>query len=133
MTREFVTFIAAGAVAAAANWCSNLALRAVMPLEYSVAAAYLVGMTVAYALCRTYVFSASGARVYREYLRFAIVNVIALAQVWVVTIGAVEAVFPAIGWIWRPADVAHALGVASPVVTSYLAHRYYTFARRSAA
>lgn len=127
MTREFLTFVLAGAIAAGVNWVSNLALHLFMPLQLSVVIAYLIGMTTAYALNRIYVFKASGRTVPEEYGRFAIVNAVALAQVWLVTIGLYELLMPAIGWTLWPAEIAHAIGVASPVITSYFGHRYFTF------
>ena len=128
MSREFITFVVAGAIAAAINWLSNVLLLFVMPLEWSVVVAYLIGMTTAYTLNRIFVFKLSGRHVHEEYVRFAIVNVIALAQVWLVTMGLARLLLPAIGWTFYPAELAHAVGVASPIVTSYLGHRYFTFA-----
>lgn len=133
MTREFVAFVLAGGVAAGVNWGSNLALNSVMPLEVSVVIAYLIGMTTAYILSRVFVFQASGRAAHDEYARFAIVNLVAIVQVWVVTIALARLVLPAIGWTFRPEAVSHLVGVASPIVTSYLGHKYFTFARKAAA
>ena len=49
--------------------------------------AYLVGMTIAYLLNRLFVFERSGRAVADEYVRFGIVNLVALAQVWIVSVG----------------------------------------------
>lgn len=130
MTREFAAFVIAGGVAAGVNWLSNVLLLFIMPLEVSVMVAYLVGMTTAYILNRLFVFELSGRSVHEEYVRFVIVNVIALVQVWLVTVGLARFIMPAIGWTFHPAEVAHAIGVASPIVTSYLGHRYFTFSRK---
>lgn len=127
MKREFAAFVIAGAIAAAVNWLSNVLLLFVIPLEYSVILAYLIGMTTAYILNRLFVFKLSGRRVHEEYFRFATVNVIALAQVWLVTVGLARFVMPAIDWTFYPAETAHAIGVVSPIMTSYLGHRYFTF------
>lgn len=132
MTRQFAQFILAGGVAAAANWLSRIALSQAMPLEAAVVVAYLIGMATAYALTRRFVFAASGRTVGDETLRFAAVNAVALVQVWLVTIGLARFVLPPIGWDWHAEAVAHAFGVASPVVTSYFGHRYFTFARKPA-
>ncbi|WP_291843467.1 GtrA family protein [Maricaulis sp.] len=132
MTREFVSFIVAGGIAAGVNWGSNILLRLVMPLEASVLVAYLIGMTTAYTLSRLFVFAESGRQLHDEYIRFAIVNVIAAAQVWLVTIALAKWFLPLIGWIWYPELVAHAAGVASPILTSYLGHKYFTFSKKDA-
>ena len=132
MTREFVSFVVAGAIAAGVNWGSNILLRLVLPLEVSVLVSYLIGMTTAYTLSRLFVFAQSGRQVHDEYIRFAIVNVVAAAQVWLVTIGLAHWFLPLIGWTWYPELVAHAVGVASPIVTSYLGHKYFTFSKKDA-
>jgi putative flippase GtrA len=55
------------------------------------------------------------------------VNLLALVQVWLISVGLVRLVFPAIGFIWQAETMAHAIGVVSPVITSYFAHKYYSF------
>lgn len=132
MTREFVAFVAAGGIAASVNWGSNLLLNRVMPLEISIVIAYLIGMTTAYTLSRGFVFASSGRSAHDEYARFAIVNLFAIVQVWIVTIALARVVLPAIEWTFRPEAVSHLVGVASPIMTSYLGHKYFTFARKAA-
>ena len=133
MNNSFLRFLLVGGVAAAANWGSRFFFADHMSLGWSVAAAYLVGMTTAYALSRLFVFESSGRTVWDEYLRFAAVNVVAWIQVELITIGLARYGFPAIGFHWHPESVAHAIGVLSPAVTSYLGHRHFTFKRRVAA
>jgi putative flippase GtrA len=59
--------------------------------------------------------------------RFALVNLVAATQVWLVTISLYDWLFPRIGFAWHAGSVAHGIGVASPVLTSYLGHRFFTF------
>ena len=72
--------------------------------------------------------SPAGARG-SELFRFAIVNVFALAQVWLVSVGLARLAFPAIGFAWHAEDIAHLIGVAIPAVTSYFGHRHFSFAK----
>ena len=58
MTREFGRVVAAGGIAAAANWGSRFVVSRWMPFELAVVAAYVVGMCVAFALMRAFVFAA---------------------------------------------------------------------------
>ena len=46
-----------------------------------------------------------------------------------VTILLARFILPAIGWTFEPAATSHLVGIASPVVTSYFAHKYFTFAK----
>lgn len=130
MKRQFAAFVFAGGIAALVNWLSRIGLSVFLSLEVAVVIAYLIGMTTAYGLNRLFVFDRSGRTMRDEYGRFALVNVVALAQVFVVTIGLGRLVFPVVGLAWHPHEIAHAIGVASPILTSYVGHRYFTFAAK---
>lgn len=130
---EFGRFLVTGGVAAGVNVASRWLFDLVMPFEVAIVVAYLAGMITAYTLSKLFVFSRSGRSVSDEFLRFAIVNVVALAQVWVVSVGLARYVFPAIDFTWHADDVAHVIGVVIPAVTSYLGHRHFSFAARPAA
>jgi putative flippase GtrA len=127
---EFLRFVLVGGLAAAANWGTGLALAPFMALSIAIVLAYLVGMTVAFVLNRLYVFPASNRPLTEQYARFAMVNAVAFVQVWLVTMGLDKLLFPAIRYTWHAEAVAHAVGVASPIVTSYFGHRRFTFASR---
>ena len=126
---RFIRFMMTGGVAAVVNLVSRYLLNFVMSFGAAVAVAYLLGMVTAYVLGRLFVFERSGRTVADEFWRFTIVNVFAAAQVWVISVGLGEYAFPATGFNWRPLDVAHLIGVAVPVFTSYLGHRHFSFAR----
>ena len=126
----FVRFLVTGGIAAAANLGSRIALSMVTPFEWAVAFAYLIGMITAYILARLFVFEASKRAVGAEFLRFAMVNVVSLAIVWLVSVGLASWLFPAVGFAWHPQFVAHLIGVLSPVALSYYAHKLFTFRRR---
>lgn len=127
---EFGRFLLTGGVAAGVNVASRWLLSHAMAYEVAVVVAYLVGMTTAYLLSRAFVFARSGRAVVDEAVRFALVNVFALVQVWIVSVGLARLVFPAIGFDWHGEDIAHLIGVAVPAVTSYFGHRHFSFSRR---
>ena len=62
-----------------------------------------------------------------QFMRFALVNAVAFAQVWIISVGLARLVFPAIGFAWDAETVAHVIGVVSPVATSYLMHKHFSF------
>jgi putative flippase GtrA len=128
----FLRFAISGGIAALVNIIARIVLSQVMSYSAAIVIAYLVGMTTAYILMLLFVFSASGSSVANEYLRFGLVNLIALAQVWLVSIGLADWCFPGIGFSWHSHTVAHIVGVLSPIVTSYFGHKSFTFASRSA-
>jgi len=127
---RFVLFVLAGGTAALVNILSRIALNWLMPYEVAIIVAYLCGMTTAYLLNRYFVFAASGRGVASEYTRFALVNLAAVAQVWIVSVGLARLAFPAIGFTWHAETVAHVIGVAIPVFTSYLGHKHFSFAAK---
>jgi putative flippase GtrA len=88
-------------------------------------------MTTAFVLAKLFVFEASGAAVHKEYARFAVVNAVAFVQVWLVSVALARFVFPAVGFVNHAETVAHVIGVLSPVVTSYFAHKNYSFRAES--
>jgi putative flippase GtrA len=128
LDRRFARFLLTGGIAAGVNVVSRYFLSMAMEYRWAVIAAYLCGMTTAWILSRLFVFKGSGRSRAEEYVRFAIVNVVAAAQVWIVSVGLAEYGFPAVGFTWHPEDVAHVIGVVIPVFTSYLGHKHFSFA-----
>lgn len=123
----FLRFILTGGIAAAVNVVSRLALSLVFSFQVAVVLAYLIGMTTAYGLARAFVFARSGHSMHREYARFTLVNIVALAQVWGISMGLAYWLFPILGYTFHAELTAHVLGVVSPVFTSYYGHKLFTF------
>jgi putative flippase GtrA len=131
LSREFLVFLLVGGFAAGVNVLSRIAFNLAFSYQTSIVLAYLCGMTTAYILNRIYVFESSGRGVASEYFRFGLVNVVALVQVWLVSVGLAYYVFPAIGFSWHAETIAHGIGVSVPIVTSYFGHKYFSFAQRA--
>lgn len=128
--RQFWTFLLVGGLAALVNWFSRIMFSAQgVPFEIAVVIAYLFGMVTAYLLSRMFVFEKTGRSLAGEIWRFTLVNMVALVMVWVVSVTLERWLLPAINWTWRPAEVAHGIGVISPVITSYFGHRFFTFGK----
>ena len=101
-----------------------------MPYEAAIVVAYLIGMTTAWTLARLFVFQKSGRSRTEEYGRFALVNVAGVVQVFVISVGLADYLFPAVGFAWHAEEVAHVIGVAAPIFTSYLGHKHFSFAQK---
>jgi putative flippase GtrA len=130
---RFARFVIVGAAAAAVNIVSRVVFSNFVRFEYAVVLAFPVALTFAFLLSRQFVFETSERRATRQYLRFTGVNLMALVQVWVITIGLNDWVFPFLGWTYHAELLAHTIGVGSPILTSYYAHKYYTFRRHPVA
>ncbi|UZE48124.1 GtrA family protein [Rhodopseudomonas sp. P2A-2r] len=127
MNREFIRFALAGGVAAAVNILSRWLLSSFIRFEIAVVIAYLIGMAVAFGLTRHFVFARSDRQLQSEAMRFVLVNLFALAQVWIVSVGLAEWVLPWLGIVWQKDLIAHVVGVVSPIATSYFGHKKFTF------
>jgi putative flippase GtrA len=126
---RFIRFLGAGAFAASVNLASRYLMTPLIGFKASIVVAYVLGMAVAFVLFRTLVFGSSGKSVTRESYRFAAVNMVALALVWMISVTLVSLVFPAIDFRWHAEDAAHFIGTCVPAVTSYVGHSLYTFKR----
>ena len=125
--QRFLIFIITGGVAALTNMGARLLFQLTVSYPWAVGLAYLVGMVTAFVLARVFVFESDDGSVRGQLSRFAIVNTVAFAQVWLISVGLADYLFPAIGFAWHAETVAHGIGVASPVVTSYLLHKNFSF------
>jgi len=99
----------------------------VLRFELAVLAAYAVGMVTAYILARRYVFTGSGQSVRSSFAAFALVNLVAVLQTWLVSIGMRHLLLPIIGAVALADLIAHGVGVIVPVFTSYLGHKHVSF------
>lgn len=125
----FATFVITGGVAAGVNVLSRYVMSFWLPFEVAVTIAYLFGMTTAFLLARRFVFDKGEGSWRAQYGRFAVVNLFSFAQVLIVSDGLARLLFPAIGFGWHAEEVAHVVGVISPIVGSYYGHKHFSFGR----
>lgn len=126
-SRQFLLFVLTGGAAALVNVLSRVGFSLVLRFELAVLAAYAVGMVTAYILARRYVFPGSGQSVKRSFAAFALVNLVAVLQTWLVSIGLRHLLLPMIGVVALVDLIAHGFGVIVPVFTSYLGHKHVSF------
>ncbi len=126
--KRFVSFLICGGVAALVNIVSRWFFYRFMPYWAAIVLAYFIGMLIAFTLFKFVVFNSSASkRTPNEVLWYTLVNVLALAQTFLVSIGLADYVFPALNMTFYPRDTAHIIGVGVPVVSSYLGPRRFTF------
>lgn len=130
-TVRFLRFLAVGGFAAAVNLVVRYLLDFSLSYSAAILLAYLAGMLTAFALSKWLVFDPSHRSMASELVRFGLVNLAAIAQVWAVSISLAEWLLPALGIQTYRYDIAHLVGVAIPAITSYLGHKYYSFAAAS--
>jgi len=125
--RQFLLFVLSGGVAALVNIVSRLGFSQLLRFELAVLAAYGVGMVTAYVLARRFVFVASRQSVRRSFAAFALVNLVAVVQTWLVSIGMRHLLLPLVGMAALVELIAHGCGVIVPVFTSFLGHKHISF------
>lgn len=128
---EFARFLLTGGFAALVNLGSRAVFQRFIPFLPAVALAYLCGMAVAYTLARKFVFTDAGTSTAESSFRFVVVNLLGIAQTTVVSWFLHDHALPALSVTFHPSTIAHLVGVATPVFTSFVAHRRWTFAKSS--
>ncbi len=127
LSRQFMLFVLTGGVAAFVNFGSRIIYSGWVDYSTAIIAAYATGMITAFVLAKVFVFKRSRQSLRNSAAYFALVNVLALVQVLVISIGLAIYVLPWVGVEHYAEEVAHAVGVAFPVFTSYLGHKYWSF------
>src|SRR4051812_22245812 len=109
--RQFAAFLLAGGLAALANIGSRILFSLVIRYEIAIVLAFAIGVTAGFALNRAFVFKAAEGAAHGQYRRFLLVNLLALAQVWAVSVALARLVLPALGFDWHAETLAHVAGV----------------------
>jgi putative flippase GtrA len=129
-SRQFISFLVTGAIAAIVNVVCRAGLTQLLSFEFSVLLAYGVGMLTAYVLARKFVFLQSRTSMRRSLAAFALVNLFAVLQTWLVSVGLRNWLLPLLGIVVLRDLIAHGIGVAVPVLSSYFGHKHISFRQR---
>ncbi|KJV29552.1 membrane protein [Aquitalea magnusonii] len=127
MSRQFLVFLLTGGLAAAVNFGSRIVYNQWCDFSTAVILAYLTGMVTAFVLARMFVFKQSSQSMHRSALYFTLVNLVAVIQTWLISMGLALYLLPMLGVTHFSREIAHAIGVAAPVFTSYLGHKRWSF------
>ncbi|MEG2804463.1 GtrA family protein [Stenotrophomonas sp.] len=126
-SRQFVLFLLVGGLAALVNFLSRIGYSHWLPFTPAIVLAYLTGMVTAFVLARLFVFKDSARPLHHSAFYFTLVNLLAVLQTWAVSALLAFHVLPWLGvTAWR-LEIAHAVGVAVPVFSSYFGHKYLSF------
>ncbi|BFG74341.1 hypothetical protein PTKU46_23740 [Paraburkholderia terrae] len=127
VSKRFLLFLLTGGFAAAINWGSRIVYNIWMPYSAAIVVAYVTGMITAFVLARLFVFTKSTQSTKHSVFFFTLVNLVAVLQTWIVSVGLAYYVFPRFGVSWHAQDLAHAVGVIVPVFSSYIGHKKWSF------
>ena len=127
LSRQFLVFLVTGGIAALINFFSRILFSLYWSFSTSVLLAYLAGMCTAFVLAKLFVFKHGNQSIHRSAVIFTLVNAVAAAQTWGISMGLDYYILPKLGVINFAPEIAHATGVVFPVFTSYLGHKHWSF------
>lgn len=125
--RQFALFVLASGFAAVVNISSRIVLNHWMTYSLAIVVAYVIGMLTAFALNRSFVFRQTVNPLHHQAFWFTLVNLAAVLQTLIVSLVLARWFLPAAGFHWHVDTVAHACGVAAPVITSFIGHKHLSF------
>jgi len=127
-SRQFVSFLFAGGFAALVNIGSRYLFSQWVDFSTAIMLAYATGIITAFVLTKLFVFTSSTQTLHRSMFFFIVVNLLAAAQTWLVSMGLAYYVLPAMKVDGEHAEnISHIVGVIFPVFTSYIGHRHWSF------
>ncbi len=127
LSSQFIRFLFTGGFAACVNFGSRFFYNRLMDFGEAVLVAYATGMITAYILAKLFVFEKSIHTTTKEFFYFAVVNLAAVAQTYIVSIGLANYLFPFLSFDLYPKAVAHGIGIIIPVFTSFVGHKHLSF------
>tara|TARA_Y200000002_G_scaffold381029_1_gene393931 strand:+ start:2309 stop:2752 length:444 start_codon:yes stop_codon:yes gene_type:complete len=130
LRKEFTLFILAGSTAALINIISRIILTIFLNFEISIFLSYLIGMAASFVLQRKYVFRSTKKSYKRSIAAFLLVNLVGLAQVWIVSLLIRFWLINFITSVSIVEFIAHCFGIGIPAFTSYFGHKYITFGNK---
>ena len=125
--KQFLIFVLTGGIAALSNILSRLGFSKILQFELAIIIAYLIGMIIAFILAKKFVFFNSKKSIKSSLAGFTLVNLLAIIQTWLVSIGIKAFLINFFESIFITELIAHTSGVIVPVFTSFFGHKYISF------
>lgn len=126
-SRQFILFLFTGGIAAAINFSSRIIYSLWFDFTLSIVLAYITGMISAFILAKIIVFKKGTQSTHRSVLWFTLVNLIAILQTWIISVSLANYLLPLLGVELFAQEIAHAIGLAFPIFTSYFGHKHWSF------
>jgi putative flippase GtrA len=124
---QFMKFLVAGGLAAAVNVGSRILLSHWLPYVPAILLAFCLGLVTAFALNKLFVFNQASNRLHQQVFWFVAINLAAVLQTLAISLLVARWLLPALHVDFYNDTIGHALGVAVPVITSYIGHKRLSF------
>lgn len=126
-SKRFVLFVLVSGFAALVNLLAGIVFRQWLSFTLAAVFAFGCGLITAFVLNRIWVFRGSERPIQQQAGWFLVINLTGLAMTVLIGLLMARIVLPWLDWTWYPDTVAHAIGIAAPVITSYLGHKHLSF------
>ena len=126
-TREFIYFVITGGIAALVNIITRLIFSFFIDFTFSILLSYFIAMVLAYSLARRFVFRKSKKSIYSSFALFSLINLLAVVQTLLISIITRDYLLEKMINLQYANFISHTLGVATPIFTSFLGHKYLSF------
>lgn len=133
VSAQFLRFVIANTLAALVNIATRLVTSLAMLDDGAVIAGFVAGLSTSYLLCRGFVFRSIRRSDLSEIFRFILINIIALALTWAAYKASLQWLLGVSHRLMPDPQIqtlAHAIGVASPVLFSFAAQKTFTFRQK---
>jgi putative flippase GtrA len=127
LSRQFGRFLLAGGLAAIVNWLSRFLFNLIMSYAAAIAAAFALGMAVAFVLNKRYVFPYGQRPVAAEMSFFVLFNLAAFPVVWVIAYVLGEQLLPGLLPRQLALAIGHGCAVVVPALVNFVLHKSITF------
>ena len=126
-SKQFVLFLLAGGFAALVNFASRILINKFINYSTAIIFAYIIGMMIAFILNKLFVFRGSRQSTNRSIIYFVIVNGVAVFQTWGISVLLAYHILPYFGIKSFVQEIAHAIGLGIPIISSYFGHKKLSF------
>lgn len=127
MSLQFSFFLLSGALASILNWSSRFLFSQFFNFQTSIVLAFIVGLLSGFILMRLFVFKKSQNSIKFQVLGYLIINMLALAQTFAVSVLMLNVLLRFIEDKAISEAISHGMGIVVPVFTSYLGHKHFSF------
>lgn len=126
-SKEFLRFLLAGGIAVIVNFLSRIFFNLWFDFSTSVYLAFVAGMVTAFFFKKQFVFTEGRQPITHSIGFFIVVNIIGFLQTLAVTMALLHYVLPYLGIVKMTNEIAHAIGIIAPIITSYIGHKRLSF------
>ena len=127
ISKSFIMFMVSGGLAAAANFLSRIIFSLWVPYPAAIVLSFVVGLATGFVLMRKLAFKDANNTAHSQVFWYLAVNAFALVQTFCISLLFARWLLPALGVNHGAETIAHAIGVATPVLTSYVGHKHLSF------